>query len=165
MACNTAVLEKKIRTYSEAVEAVTTLDLLRAVEMTVDNLVCEQKVLRAFLGMACDSLEYLKSCDHRASLDADDVAAESLEEVEKGLRDLYADFRDRMRAARKDDRLNGHHEDAVVGEYQRTLELLETLHDATTELRWALMEHDADLDEVTGEFDDANELIAYLDKR
>ena len=67
-----------------------------------------------------------------------------------------------MQAALDDDRLDGDHEEAVVNEYRETLDLLERMHAITTELRWAIMEHDADVDEVTGEFDNAEDLIAHL---
>ncbi|HFD80452.1 MAG TPA: hypothetical protein ENK05_08710 [Gammaproteobacteria bacterium] len=163
MNCNPAVLGDRIRTYSEAVEAVTHLDILRAVDMTVDNLVREQRMLRGYLRLAEDALDFVHSCDADMALDDDDdTAVKLLEGAEGDIAAMHADFERRMQAALDDDRLNGDHEEAVVNEYRETLDLLERMHAMTTKLRWAIMEHDADVDEVTGEFDNAEDLIAHL---
>ena len=117
MNCNPVVLGDKIRTYSEAVEAVTSLDILRAVDMTVDNLVREQKMLRGYLSLAEDALDFVRSCDANALLDDDDDnAVKMLEGAERDIEAMHADFKLRMQAALDDDRLNGDHEDAVVNE-------------------------------------------------
>ena len=131
--------------------------------MTVDNLVREQKMLRGYLSLAEDALDFVRSCDANALLDDDDDnAVKMLEGAERDIEAMHADFKLRMQAALDDDRLNGDHEDAVVNEYRHTLNLLERMHALTTELRWAIMEHDADLDDVIGEFDNAEDLIAHL---
>ena len=56
--------------------------------------------------------------------------------------------------------------EAMAGSNDEAVRALQKLHDSMVELRWAVIEHDADLEEPEGkEIDNIEELIADLRSR
>ena len=108
-------------------------------------------------------MELFASNECERVVDPDEVAIQLLENTEKVLRKFYEDLNLRLASARNDGELQGHHEEAVVSEYVKTIELVDYLYDAITELRVVVTEHDANKEETTGEtFDSAADVMASI---
>lgn len=130
-------------------------DILPAVESTVDALTRLHNALTHITYITISTTNLLKECELEKALDADNEMSEGLEDAEQGLRDAV-DFLRRKRAAAEADVvldvvLNGENKRRVVSAYERAVVALEGLHDAVVEFRWAIMEHDANLENPTGE--------------
>jgi hypothetical protein len=140
------------------------LALLKAVDRTVDWLSSCQKEAEAYVDKARRFANVVKACDRASEIDANDEISGCIVAAEKSISDFVEYLKPKRRAAIVDPQLNGGHEEAVVGEYDRTVEVYCDLHDAMIELRWAIMEHDADLSKVSEDYADVEQLIADLDK-
>ena len=127
------------------------LDLLRDVEVTVDSLTAYQRIAEELLDEVTALGGTIKSCKPATPIDQDKIHAGNLGKSEDIIRVFIGIMEDKKRSALRDKSLNGDLEDSVVTEYENTIALMSRLHDATTELRWAILEHDADLEEPTGD--------------
>jgi len=125
-------------------------DIPPAVESTVDALAKLHNALTHITYITISTTNLLKECELEKALDADNEMSEGLEDAEQGLRDAV-DILRRKRAIAEDVALNGENERRVVSAYERAVVALEGLHDAVVEFRWAIMEHDANLENPTGE--------------
>lgn len=150
-----------IRQYSEAIDAAS-LPLIKAVDNTIDALASIQKMLTPFIRLASMEAEKIYQCENGKPIDADGIISEHLLKNESNLNEAYTHFSECLKAAYADQELTGHNESSVVDEYNNTLEVFVELHDATRDLRWAIMEHDANVSEVTGEFDNIEDLMKHL---
>jgi len=139
------------------------LALLKAIDETVGWLSAIQKEVEGFLGKAHKFTEFIKSCDRKAEIDRDDEISACILLAEKNVRGLVEFLSRKRQAALDDPGLTGSHEKTVVSEYNQTIEKYSELHDAMLDLRWAIMEHDADLSKVSRDYADVEELIKDLD--
>ena len=154
-----------IRQYSEAIEtieAAASLPLIQAVDLTIDSLIKTQKMLRPFVRMAASEAENISTCENGEAIDTDGAMAKQLLNIEENLIETCDTFKFKIEAAKSDRRLKDYNESDVVSEYNRTIDTMIALHDATRNLRWAIMEHDADLSGQTGEFDNVESLMGHL---
>jgi len=126
-------------------------DILPAVESTVDALAKLHNALTHITYITISTTNLLKECELENALDADNEMTEGLEDAEQGLRDAVDILRRKRAIAEADVALNGENERRVVSAYERAVVALEGLHDAVVEFRWAIMEHDANLENPTGE--------------
>lgn len=122
-----------------------------------------QKQAEGHYAMAHKLTDFIKSCDRRAEIDSDDAISKCILEAEKSVRDLVEYLSHKRQAAVDDPELTGRHETTVVSEYNQAIEKYSELHDAMLDLRWAIMEHDADLSKVSRDYTDIEELIKDLD--
>jgi len=159
MNCNIDTVGANIRNYGRAVH--TRLELIKAVEDTVDALSKEQIVFTDLFISACEQVERIHACTNDGALDPEGSINELLINAETALQAIYHNYKYRLLAANACPHL-GDHKDDVVNEYTTTLELISDLHETTEEMRWAIKEHDADLSKPTGKFDNAEDLIAHL---
>ncbi len=160
MQCNVEQTVINLGGFSQTAGA--SLDLLRAVEMTVDALRKEQTLLSAFIKTGRNLQECVQNLLHSEVIDHDDSTAQLLEQVEKKAQDVYDLYTRKMQSAIDDKKLNGDHKEDVVSEYKQTLELLAEFHNLLSELRWAIMEHDADVAEEAGTYSNIEDLSAHL---
>lgn len=123
----------------------TSLELLQAVEVTVDALCDLQRRMRDHPTKVINLTEEVRARGDTV-LDRDGAIADLMEETEKALKLGVAILRAQMSSAYRDPALRGDNEDAVVSEYEAAIALLTDLHNAMVELRWAVLEHDADLE-------------------
>ena len=154
-----------ISVYSYAVAGTgnTSLIVLRAVESAVDALVDLQKRLEDLITTAISATEGIRADTDATPIDTDDRIILNLEKGEDILSSLHGDLKRMLESAYRDRELNGDHEDSVATEFTRAIDLVEVLYDANIELRWAVMEHDADADdEIIGEFTDVDSLMDAL---
>jgi len=140
----------------------TSLKILKAVDETVDSLVADQRELNGLMAVALNLIETVNHCERQTMIDPEGDGADSGEKAEAALREAVVQLENKRAAAVADPELNGDHENAVVDEYTRTIEAAKNLHDALATLRWAVMEHDADLDSSEEATTDAEDLIARL---
>ena len=139
------------------------LDLLRDVEVTVDSLTAYQRIAEQLLDEVTDLEQTIKSCKPEDPIDQDNINAGNLGKSEDDIRVFIGIMEAKKRSALHDEKLKGELEDSVVAEYEHTINLTSRLHDATTELRWAILEHDADLEEPTDVvYKSAKEVIQAL---
>lgn len=162
-ACATAPAE--VRQFCESVSESTTknIRLLKAIEQTVDWLVWIQNRAEADAKFAEKAADHYKTCERLKPVDTDGTLCTLLEEVEGDLQRLHQLLLDKRNAARKAPELNGYHKAEVVDEYTKAISSIAELHNLMTDLRWAIGEHDADLEKPTGpDISSSSELKAYL---
>jgi len=160
MECKVGSVSASIRVYGNAIH--NRLEIVKAVDDTVEALCAEQNLLRDFITMASDVIERIANCENHKQIDPDNAIDVVLEASQDSLTALYHNYKSRLHAAHADHQLKGDHEDAVIDEYEKSLELISCLHDVTEELRWAVKEYDADKSESAGSFDKVEDLIKHL---
>jgi hypothetical protein len=138
------------------------LGLLRAIDKTVDWLCDLQRKAASDISITNKIISVIISCEPETEIDPDDSICEALENWEKVLKETIDILKAKLLSARHDPELQGEREENVVCEYDNTIKTFSDLHDAVVNLRWAIMEHDADLSPVTGSFTNPNDLIAHL---
>lgn len=140
------------------------LSLLRAIDDTVEWLARIQQEAVSGVSMGQDILRTLNRCERLRAIDADGELHDLYITVEGKLKELIAQFEVKRSSAQNDRRL-GEHKGDLVDEYDAAIETISQLHDVFVELRWAVSEHDADLEKpVDKTFSNAREVIAYLKK-
>ena len=139
------------------------LDLLESTESTVEWCASQQRAVETFIGLFRSLSASLEKLPPDVHLDPDDNAVGSLQRAEDGVRDLYAELRQRRQSVLGDPDLRGDHESSILAEYEKLCALLKELHTLCRDCRWLIMNHDARLDESNGEtFSNPEELIAGL---
>lgn len=142
--------------------ASTTLDILRAVDLTVDSLSKEQRLISDLVGLCESFVERIAGLE-ATKVGNEDKLVSQLEKAEEIAKDVLSGHGGRRQSAIRDPRLQGDHEETVVTEYERLMEHYEALIGCMSELRWAVLEHNADLETPEGEpFDSAEDMIADL---
>ncbi|RDH88682.1 MAG: hypothetical protein DIZ77_07280 [endosymbiont of Seepiophila jonesi] len=145
--------------------ATTSLDLLRAVDQTVDALSRQQRKLMPNLEMAHWLLGMLERAKvtHEA-IDPDGELDRGLERAEIATQSHVEVLKAKQDAAFRDSKLRDHHEEAVVAAYQETIGLASDIFDAVEALRIYIREFDADASGSTGQaFTSAEDIIEALD--
>ena len=139
------------------------LELLEAVENTVEWCASRQRTVETFIDLFRSLLKTLEESPPDVPIDPDDDAADSLQQAEDSVRDWHADLCRRRDSAIRDPELRGDHESSVIVEYGKLCSGLEALHVLCRDLRWYIMSHDASLDVSSGRtFTNAEMLIADL---
>lgn len=137
-----------------------TLELLRNVEMVVEGLSKLQDIYGAQIRVVQEAARHIKNCKPRRVVDPDDAVCDSLTDAEGALEVQVAVLRKGLASAHADSELRGENKDAVTTEYQRAIAVTADLHNAILDLRWAIMEHDVDLDKPTGKvYSDVDEMF------
>lgn len=141
------------------------LTLLRAIDFTIEALTWVEKQVNApvpFIQRACDSI---RNCERKAKIDESGIVSSAALSAEEAATELYNVLLDKKAlafAAAKE--LDGPDREAVVEAYARLIAAAADLHNVVADLRWAIGEHDADLDESSGApLSTAEEIAAYLD--
>lgn len=126
-----------------ASQAHRSIELLDAIESTIDALCYDQKMFDAFAQIAHQVLERVRQLKPIKPIDSDGAVADGFLKAQAATRDLYDLLLLKRDSAINDARLT--EEDGVAEEYQRLIEIVKDLHDCLNDLRWAVGEHDADL--------------------
>jgi len=160
-----ATSRAEIRQFCESVSDSTTknIRLLKAIEQTVDWLIWIQNRAKADAKFAEKAADYIKTCERIKAIDVDGTLCTLLEEVEGDLQRLHQLLLNKRNAARGAPELKGEHRTTVVDEYTEAISAIAELHNLMTRLRWAIGEHDADLEIPIGpNISSPSELEAYL---
>lgn len=123
------------------------LEILRQVDVTVDNLAKNERYFSGVVRMCLPIIESVKECPADCLLDESEFCIGVLEKAESDLRSVYANMETRIAAAQADPELFGDHEESVVDQYRLTMRAVEELHDCFRDLRWAIMEHNASVED------------------
>jgi len=140
------------------------LHLLKAIDETVDALAAEQRSIAGLISVSHMIRESLRACAHKEQIDPEGEVLEKLENAETSMQKYVVVLEKNKSAAYADPELHDPHEGDVVREYDLTVGLLKEFHDAFVDMRWALLEHDANLTRDTASFDNAEDAIVHLRK-
>ncbi len=140
------------------------VDLLKAVDETVDALVRQQNTLRSHIEMALWFLDQVEAQESNAEIDESDEADAAFQRAQAALRHLIENLKLKKGYAQDDGCLNGCHEESVLGAYEETIQYAMELFDTIEHLRIALQEHDADASPVSVSFGSAEALLTELDE-
>ncbi len=139
-----------------------TLELLRAVSSTVDALGTMQKAHGTFENLARQATDSIIKCKPSQVIDADNIVSDLLSAAEGALQVHDAVLRKQLDSAQNDPALRGENREDVVSEFKRSIVACADLHNAIVGLRWAIMEHDANLSPVSKPYTDVEQLIKDL---
>lgn len=140
------------------------LTLLRAVDMTIDALVWIEK-------QACTTVAFIekvttsvKTCNRTSKIDSDHLVTSAVLTSEEASASLYNVLLEKRKCAITAAELDGEDKEAVVEAYNAAVAAVADMHNVFADLRWAIGEHDADLEEPTGKpMSTSQEIAAYLD--
>lgn len=136
-----------------AAQATVNLALLKAVESTVDALYSERRLFSGLLETAESLQEGFGSNFNRApkdQLDPDALATDACEKAEQHLNEYRRILALKLQSAKDDPALRGDLREAVVDAYEQTIRVVVELERVLNEIRWAVMEHDADFEPTIG---------------
>lgn len=147
----------------EAMENLPRLELLRRIEKTLNvNAHLESKMC-FLIDHAQMLLPSLRKETANKPLDASGEACEALLKAERSLAGFTENLSKCVVSARADNELVGDYEESVVTSFERVITVLAELHNTLSEIRWTVLEHDADLEEATGKpFSSVQELMESL---
>jgi len=105
----------------------------------------------------------IRQCDRVQELDVDGMAAATIEQTEEAVCKLHDGLMKRLEHVGRDGALDHTARDLLTSCYRDAIASVVDLHGNLADLRWAILEHDADLSPRTGKtFTDVNALLAEL---
>jgi hypothetical protein len=138
------------------------LSLLKAIDDTVDSLLSMHRLADEFVAVGDTLLKKMGECPRGQPIDSYGELRDLFLNVENKLNEVVALLREKRGLALADPRLKGHRDD-LVREFDRAVESVARLHDLFVELRWAVLEHDADLEKPVGAaFSSAEDFIKAI---
>lgn len=129
------------------VDAARSLELLRAIDSTVDWLSRVRAKLDIDIVFARATVDRVNALSPVATLDDEGVTCAALEEGQEMIRELHDLFVAKRKSARRDPNLR--EDDGVVEAYDAAVDSAADLHDALETLRQCILEHDADCSRAT----------------
>lgn len=140
------------------------LELIRDIDITVSALAWIESQTRPTVEFVNKQITAIKQCTRTTKIDPDCLASKSSFEAEESSARLYALLLDKRASAVNASELNGDDEEAVVDAYNLAIAAMADVHNTFADLRWAIGEHDADLEEPTGKpLSTTEEISEYLD--
>ncbi len=163
MACSIEHVESLILDFCHTVETTVDPRVKQLVEETVASLSLHEKIVMGFYEGALDLTDRIKECERDEALDPDGNFTPEMEKCEKVVAHWIDVLRHKRQVAINAPELSGNHEQAVVEQYQNTIDAVALLHGGLVDLRWAVLKYDADLSPVVGEpVSSADEIIKRL---
>lgn len=153
-----------VRRFAERVSgnSVQSLELIRAIDRTVDWLSALQDSARGEFKTAERFVRIIDDSDFPVEIDPDGTACANLGEAVTATKRLVEILDRKRQAALDDPALDDENEECIVLEYDATIEIHSQLAEALDDLCSVIQTHDAELEEVVGPFDRAEDLIASL---
>lgn len=140
------------------------LTLLRAVDMTIDALAWIEHQAGSTVAFIEKVTNSIKICDRTRKIDPQNLVTSAVLTSEETSVSLYNILLEKKGHALAAAELDGENKEAVVDAYNSATAAVADLHNSFAELRWAIGEHDADLDEPTGKpLSTSDEIAEYLD--
>lgn len=136
------------------------LDLLRKIDGTIDALIMTRKEMDA-LREAFEGL--LRSLEDAVAPLCEKTTIPALEQSQESLKALYVDLTQRCVAARRAPELRP--DDGVVEAYEEVIESVAALNQEIETVRWAILEHNADLEspQQAKVFSNPKDIADFLD--
>ncbi len=160
--CLTSKEEVRVLCESISESGTKNIALLKAINQTIDWLTRIQNMAHADAEYAQKTAASIATCDREEPIDPDSQLCQVFAEAEHVLEEFHAALAKKRAAGRRAPELVGDHKDAIEDEYTRTLDAVAALHTALGDLRWAIMEHDADLAPVVASFSTAEDMAEYF---
>ena len=165
MYCSSKAFHQQINGLCQSTESVAdtvNLGLLKAINDTVDSLAQDRKTVIGLTNAIIGLTQSIDGCSGVA-LDPEGAICDELDVSEGALNSVISQLGRKRLSALRAPELKNHHEHAVVDAYDQSVQAFIELHDAIVDLRWAVMEHDADLEQPTGEpVNNVTDLVARL---
>ena len=151
MRCGAAV-SVAMRHYGQGVseQGDLSLQLLKAIDATVNWLGDIHNAAASAADMGEGLLKTLQGCARERPIDDDGELRELYLKVEHKTKAVVDVLTSKLELAKSDRRLHDHHLDSLISEFNRAIEAVAALHDMLIALRWAIAEHDADLEAPVG---------------
>ena len=141
--------------------AVRSVDLLQAIESTLDSIAGVRAVLVGVAEIAREVDEKLRGAPVDGEIDPDDLLGGQLEAAQGTCMRLLRHFEIRAEAARNDSELTA--DDGIAEAYDQAAEAVRDAHDALGDVLFTLRQRDALASGVAaGPFSDPAELVAFL---
>lgn len=161
-----AGMSRSVTGYCHTLEGATgsaSLNLLRDIDRTIDALLGTQKAGRGLIELVTGITETINSSPCDQPLDTDNVVESILVAAENELRGFLDILVQKRHSAISAPELQGDHGESIVTEYDSTVDIFETLLSLHIDLKWAYMEHEAELEEAVGEvFASPDDIIRAL---
>lgn len=150
MRCGTDVGDA-VRLYGQAASdrGSMSLSLLKAIDGTVEWLAGIQKDVAGGLDLGNALLRNLQNCERVRPFDPDGNIRNVYLTSESKLKEVILGLRAKRESALRDRRIQGH-VDELVSEFDSAIQTLSQFHDLCIAIRWAVAEHDADLEQPIG---------------
>lgn len=138
----------EVRTFCESVSEASnkSITLLRAVDQTVDWLKLLKDRATADAAFARRMLDVVRTCEPSKRFDADGTLCSQLFDAEESLKRLHGLLVSKRLAGINADELRGADKETVVDTYTEAIACIGDIHNSLSALRWAIGEHDADLE-------------------
>lgn len=139
MTCKVSYSELKAVRQVVSDTSTRTFELISEIDDTVDGPVWLAQTLKATTVWIIKKIQRIKLCDCTVRIDSDDSFSETLGFSQEIANSFY------RRLTRSRDRSKWANDDDVVAALSEALTQLADFHNAINDFRWALMEHDANL--------------------
>lgn len=140
------------------------LYLLRKIDLTISALAWIENQARPTISFVDRQIVAIRDCTRTCKIDPDYIASNASIAAEEASADLYAILLKKRAFAVAARELDGNHKEAVVDAYDHAIAAVADVHNSFADLRWAIGEHDADLEEPTGKpLSTPEEITEYLD--
>lgn len=140
------------------------LTLLRAIDFTIEALGWLEKQITAPILFLENTIEAVKSCERKLKIDENGIVCSAALSAEETAVELYNVLVGKRTFALNTKELDGVDKEAIVAAYSSAIAAVADLHNTFADLRWAIGEHDADLDQPSGSaLSTAQEISDYLD--
>ena len=143
-------------------ESARSLALLKAIDVTISALRLERDLYERFCSNVCDFAINVRHSKNAKPIDPTGKSEKIYSNAQAAAKRLHVILSEKLNAAIADPEVFD--SDGLVEEFERTISALVDLHDSLNDVRWAIADHDANNGKVTGEFDSADKLFAYLKK-
>lgn len=153
----------EVRAFCESVadHGTKNLQLLKAINSTIDWLVALQRHARVDIEYAERMVAAVKECQREPAIDENGEIVDGFRRAERVLTELHETLKRKCEAAARAKELDADDKAAVVGEYRTSIAAIADLHNGFVDLRWAILEHDADTEKDTGErFGSVEEMLS-----
>lgn len=117
-------------------------------ELTIESLSQQSKFITTVQHLVKAATGIVESCDVEQQVDTDGTLVPVIEEGERVFRQFVSRMESKQKSAFEDPELKGHYSERVIMAYANMIEALKLLHDACSNLRWAIIDHDAELEPV-----------------
>lgn len=153
-------LHDGIGSFGREVEAIgaRSITLLKDIETTISGVNRLTGQMQADAEFAEKMIEEIKI--QNKEIDADNKISSQLEKAQSIIHDLYQELILRRESGRTDSRLSA--DDGIEEVYSEAIAAAADLQNNLNDLRWQILEHDADLSPVSKSYTDARELIKDL---
>ena len=136
------------------------LELLRAIDVTISALRQEREFYEKFDSLVGDYTSNVKRSKSPQQIDPEGKQEGIYSNAQSAADRLSAVLNEKKDSAASDPEV--FEEDGLVDEFDRTIEVLDSLRDQIQHLRRAISEHDASLEKVIGPFNTGKDLVAAL---